>query len=62
MDASNEVTQLLLRPQGGDRSVLDRLAQAIFWRQRPNHTMQPTALVREAYVRLLQGGGSEDDS
>ena len=59
-----EVTQLLLSLQSGDRSSLDRLtpllypelrrlAQVIFRRERPDHTIQPTALVHEAYLKLV---------
>lgn len=60
----NEVT-LLLRAWGeGDALALDRLAPIIYQelhriargymaRERPNHTLQTTALVNEAYVRLV---------
>jgi RNA polymerase sigma factor (TIGR02999 family) len=60
----NEVT-LLLRAWGeGDALALDRLAPIIYQelhriargymaRERPNHTLQTTALVNEAYVRLI---------
>jgi RNA polymerase sigma factor (TIGR02999 family) len=62
--ASSEVTRLLLNLQAGDRSVLDRLtplvydelrrlAESIFRRERSGHTMQPTAVVHEAYLRLV---------
>ncbi len=39
---------------------LRRLARQRMVRERPDHTLQPTALVHEAYMRLL-GGRSEDD-
>ncbi len=39
---------------------LRRLARQRMVRERPDHTLQPTALVHEAYLRLL-GGRSEDD-
>ena len=32
---------------------LRRLAQGYFRRERPDHTLQPTALVHEAYLRLV---------
>lgn len=32
---------------------LRRLARAYLRRERPNHTLQPTALVHEAYLRLI---------
>lgn len=34
---------------------LRRLAGSFFTRQRADHTLQPTALVNEAYIRLLKG-------
>jgi RNA polymerase sigma-70 factor (ECF subfamily) len=58
------VTQLLLEAQRGKRESLDmlldvlygelrRIAAGYFRGERPNHTLQPTALVHEAYVRLI---------
>ena len=56
---------LLLRAWGeGDRQALDRLAPLVYQelhrlargymaRERPNHTLQATALVNEAYLRLI---------
>jgi RNA polymerase sigma-70 factor (ECF subfamily) len=69
MDASS-VTQLLHDVRGGDRDAMDRLfplvyaelrrlADACLRRERPGHTLQRTALVHEAYLRLL--GGSQPD-
>lgn len=57
-------TQLLLAFAGGDRSALDemvplvydelhRLASHYLSVERRNHTLQPTALVHEAYLRLV---------
>ena len=57
-------TQLLLAYTGGDRSALDqmlplvydelhRLAQHYLGAERADHTLQPTALVHEAYMRLI---------
>ena len=57
------VTQLLHQWQKGDRQALDevtrlvyaelrRLATAHLRRERSSHTLQPTALVNEAYMRL----------
>lgn len=57
------ITQLLIDWGKGDRSMLDgllplvydelrRLAAAYLSRERPDHTLQPTALVHEAYIRL----------
>jgi RNA polymerase sigma factor (TIGR02999 family) len=58
------VTRLLLAWSFGERSALDRLlpllyselrrlAAAYLRRERPDHTLQPTALVHEAYLRLV---------
>lgn len=58
------VTILLRSWQQGDSSALarvaplverelHRLASAYLKRERPNHTLQPTALVNEAYLRLI---------
>jgi RNA polymerase sigma-70 factor (ECF subfamily) len=57
-------TQLLLAFSGGDRKALDamlpivydelhRLAEHYLGTERPDHTLQPTALVHEAYMRLI---------
>jgi RNA polymerase sigma factor (TIGR02999 family) len=59
-----QVTQLLERWGGGDQSALDeltplvyaelrKLAAAYLRRERPGHTLQATALVNEAYLRLV---------
>ena len=59
------VTQLLLEWSDGDKAALDellplvydelhRLANAYLRRERANHTLQPTALVNEAYMRLVE--------
>jgi RNA polymerase sigma factor (TIGR02999 family) len=58
------VTELLLRWKAGDRECLDRLipqvegelrriAQRYMRAERRGHTLQTTALVNEAYVRLV---------
>jgi len=59
-----EVTQLLAQWQSGDRSALDRLMPLVYdelrliagrlvRRSLPNATLQSTALVHEAYIRLV---------
>ena len=59
-----QVTQLLARWGRGDQSALDELtplvytelrnvADAYVRRERPGHTLQATALVNEAYLRLI---------
>jgi RNA polymerase sigma-70 factor, ECF subfamily len=61
---SSDVTRLLHRVRDGDRSALDelmplvygelrRIAQSFMRRQRPGHTLQPTALVNEAFLKLF---------
>jgi RNA polymerase sigma-70 factor (ECF subfamily) len=58
------VTQLLVRAGRGDAAATDELfplvydelrsvAAAFLARERAGHTLQPTALVNEAYVRLI---------
>jgi len=59
-----DVTELLLKWQGGNDQALEelipvvyrelrKLAQKYLRQERANHTLQPTALVHEAYLRLL---------
>jgi RNA polymerase sigma factor (TIGR02999 family) len=63
-DADGEVTRLLERWRQGDPDVLEnliplvygnlhRIAQGYMRREREDHTLQPTALVNEVYMRLL---------
>lgn len=60
----HEVTRLLLRWGGGDRQAFDALAPLVYdelrkmagrylRRERADHTLQSTALVHEAYLRLV---------
>ena len=60
----NEITPLLRRWSQGDESALSlllpivyqelhRVAQGYLRRERPGHTLQPTALIHEAYLRLV---------
>jgi RNA polymerase sigma-70 factor (ECF subfamily) len=59
-----EITRLLAAWSGGDRAALDsltphiyeelrRLAERHMRNEKPGHTLQPTALVHEAYERLI---------
>lgn len=61
--APAEITRLLQDWSGGDRAALERLwplvydelrklARSQLRSERPDHTLQPTALVHEAYLRL----------
>jgi RNA polymerase sigma factor (TIGR02999 family) len=62
--STHEVTQLLLAWSDGDKTALDKLTPLVYEelrrmahrymsRERPGHTMQTTALVNEAYLRLV---------
>lgn len=61
----NEVTALLSRLSGGDKSVIERLMPLVYAelhrranqymrQERSDHTLQPTALVHEVYLKLVQ--------
>ena len=63
-DASDEITDLLIAWSRGDRDSLERLMPLVFERlkrmagsflrsERRDHTLQTTALVHEAYLRLV---------
>jgi RNA polymerase sigma factor (TIGR02999 family) len=65
MDSSPSLTDLLAKWRAGDQdslrhvfplvySELKRLARSRLRSERPNHTLQSTALVHEAYLRLLK--------
>jgi len=62
--ATQPITRLLQDVAGGDKSALDqlvplvygelrRLADGYLQNERASHTLQPTALVHEAYLRLV---------
>src|ERR671938_444017 len=66
--SSHIVTQLLREWSGGDREALDKLLPLVYEelrrqaarhlrRERPGHTLQTTALVHEAYLRLVEQKG-----
>ena len=61
---TESVTRLLIELSKGDRGAVDLLLPVIYdelrklaanylRRERPDHTLQPTALVHEAYIRLV---------
>lgn len=63
METSGEITQLLSKVRRGDPEAqreliplvyreLHRMAASYMRRERPDHTLQATALVHEAYLRL----------
>ena len=62
--SAREITQLLLAWGGGDERALEQLMPLVYdelrqaarrymARQRPEHTLQATALVNEVYLRLV---------
>src|ERR1700712_3437365 len=64
MTSKLEITGLLAECQNGNREALDELFPLIYdelkrvaanklKNERPGHTLQPTALVHEAYLRLI---------
>lgn len=63
--ADQDITQLLNKAQAGDRSALDELLPLVYnelrriagsqlQNERAGHTLQATALVHEAYLRLIE--------
>jgi len=72
MSPSPGITQLLSRWQGGDADALNellplvydelaRIARREFHGQPPGHTLQPTALINEALLRLVDNQISWQD-
>jgi RNA polymerase sigma factor (TIGR02999 family) len=67
---AGEVTRLLLAWRQGDRAALEsliplvyvdlhRMAERHLRGERPGHTLQPTAIVNEAYLRLVGSEGGD---
>jgi RNA polymerase sigma factor (TIGR02999 family) len=65
---AKEITEMLIHWSNGHQEVLSelmplvydelrRLAAHYLGRERPDHTLQPTALVHEAYLRLVDQSG-----
>jgi len=68
MDAAADITASLAGLSAGDRNAVNRLLPLVYdelhdlaarslRRERADHTLQPTALVHEAYLRLVQQQG-----
>ncbi|HAF22252.1 MAG TPA: RNA polymerase subunit sigma-70 [Blastocatellia bacterium] len=66
MTSQTGVTQLLAEASSGDQVAVDALFESVYNElrrlakdhlrdERPNHTLQATALVHEAYLRLVGG-------
>jgi RNA polymerase sigma factor (TIGR02999 family) len=64
--SGGQITQLLEAAGSGDRRAVERLYEFVYGelhqlarsnlrRERSGHTLQPTALVNEAYIRLAPG-------
>jgi len=62
---SSQIVALFQKVRDGDRGALNelipqvygelrRIAQSFMRRQRPGHTLQPTALVNEAFIKLFE--------
>jgi len=71
--ATPPITRMLQEFAGGDKSALDRLmplvyaelrrlAEGYLRNERTGHTLQPTALVHEAYLRLVDQNHSDYQS
>src|SRR6186713_1285912 len=67
----SDVTQILSQIEGGDPAAagrllplvydeLRRLARTRMADERAGHTLQPTALVHEAYLRLIGNNGNDN--
>ena len=72
IDDHGEFSQLLVDVRSGEGKATDRLfemvhaelgrlAAVVFSGQRPGHTLQPTALVNEAWLKLAGGLGAVED-
>src|SRR5208337_4049150 len=64
--AQDTVTRLIIEMRNGNSDAINRLYPIVFGelrrvaaslmrRERPGHTLQPTALVNEAFMRLAAG-------
>ncbi|MBI4853088.1 MAG: sigma-70 family RNA polymerase sigma factor [Acidobacteria bacterium] len=64
MSNPEEITQLLMDWRQGNKQALDKLVAVLYAQlhkiakrrlssENPNHTLQPTALISEAYLRLV---------
>ena len=70
-EPSAEVTRAIERLKAGDPAAaervfallydeLRRIAERVFRSQRPEHTLQATALVHEAYLKMVDAPGAQD--
>lgn len=72
MHADHECTRLLQQAKEGDQAAYDRVLPMVYAelrdiaarhmrRERESHTLQPTALVHEAYLRIVGADAHYDD-
>ena len=72
MSGPEEITRLLRNSGSGDRAAFDQLLPLVYGelrkiadgymrRQSPGHTLQPTALLHEAYLKLAGAGSDYKD-
>lgn len=70
MASSSDITRILRASNSGDAGATDELLAALHGqlralaadfmrRERAGHTLQPTALVHEAYLRLVEQNGAD---
>jgi RNA polymerase sigma factor (TIGR02999 family) len=70
--AHNTVTRLLQQSRAGDKAAFDELMPFVYQQlrklaanclrsERPDHTLPPTALVHEAYLRLVDSNVAWED-
>jgi DNA-directed RNA polymerase specialized sigma24 family protein len=68
---AEQITQWLNEARKGSRTAADHLMEAVYSDlrgvarramalERPDHTLQPTALVHEAYLRIFEGAAAAD--
>lgn len=71
--STNEVTRVLVAAAGGDQNAAEKLLPLVYdelralaagalRRERRDHTLQPTALVHEAFLRLIDQSHAEYNS
>jgi RNA polymerase sigma-70 factor, ECF subfamily len=67
---TEQIARLLREGEGGNQEKVDQLVQVLYGelrrlaasflrRERTGHTLQPTALVNEAYLRLVEQDGTD---
>ena len=73
MEQTREITQMLHKWSNGDEQALESLMPMVYGelrkqaarflrRERPNHTLQATALINEAYLKLIDQRKLQFDS